>query len=56
MEARAFAAQRALLRDADEPCGRARLWLSSVLSTVGHGLLRSVSKLRVPRPFLDRGH
>ena len=55
-EARAFVAQRALLRDSHAPRRRARVWLGSVLLTVGHGLLRSVSKLRTPAsPYEIRG-
>jgi hypothetical protein len=47
-EARAFVAQRALLRDSHARRRRGRVWLGSVLLAVGHGLRRSVSKLRAP--------
>ena len=47
-EARAFAARRALLRESHAPRRAARICLGSALLAVGHGLLRSVSKLRAP--------
>ena len=40
-EARAFSAQRALLRDARPPRRKARVWLGSVLLAVAHRLLQS---------------
>ena len=40
-EARAFTTRRALLRDARPPRRPARIWLGSVLLTVGHRLLRT---------------
>jgi hypothetical protein len=45
-EARAFVAQRALLRDFHAPRRQGQVGLGSVLLAVGRGLRRSVSKLR----------
>jgi hypothetical protein len=47
-EARAFTARRALLRDARPPRRRARVWLGSVLITLGRRLLDPVAELPAP--------
>jgi hypothetical protein len=47
-QARAFTARRALLRDARPPRRRARVWLGSVLITLGRRLLDPVAELPAP--------
>jgi hypothetical protein len=47
-EARSFAARRALLRDTRTPRRPARVWLGSVLLTVGHRLLRTAPGSMAP--------
>jgi hypothetical protein len=48
-EARAYAARRALLRDAQAPRRRARVWLGSVLLAIGHRLVQSMPTPRTPQ-------